>query len=205
MSLAIKSVPIVTDGAGAASATVRGAGMIIRRIDLELGTLSTPDVDITDEPTGTSVLSVDAVAADATYYPTIRGQDTTGAGSSNVGPTITLANPSAASDDIVDTATAHGFQIGDKVRFLTLTGGTGLSANVDYYVTATSFGASTFRPALTKGGAAIDFSTDITAGTVVRVDDYIGAFPFPVMGRLEIAVTGGGAAASGTFKILYER
>jgi hypothetical protein len=78
MSLAIKSVPIITDGTGAASATVRGV-CVVRCIDFELGTLSTPDIDITDDPVGTVMLSVDGVNADTRYVPTILGTDDAGA------------------------------------------------------------------------------------------------------------------------------
>jgi hypothetical protein len=78
---------------------------------------------------------------------------------------VTLAT-SAAADDIVDTATAHGFVAGDSVVFDTLTGGTGLSIDTRYWVIAANLAAQTFQIALTAGGAAIDFTTDITAGTV---------------------------------------
>lgn len=91
-------------------------------------------------------------------------------GVTEVGPTITLAT-SLATDDIIDTAAPHGFAVGDSVRFKTLTGGAGLTAGKRYYVSSTSFGASTFRVSATNGGAPIDFTTDITAGTVVELDE----------------------------------
>lgn len=80
MTFRRKSVTLTTDGTGAASATisVRGAA-VLRCIDFELGDLSTPDIDITDEPTGTVVLSVNGVAADTRYVPTILGTDDAGA------------------------------------------------------------------------------------------------------------------------------
>lgn len=80
---------------------------------------------------------------------------------------VTLAT-SAAADDIIDTATAHGFVAGDVVRFTGLTGGAGLTSNTAYYVVATSLGSTTFRVAATPGGTPINFSTDITAGTVAK-------------------------------------
>lgn len=83
----------------------------------------------------------------------------------DLGTTVTLAT-SAAADDILDTATAHGFVAGDAVVFPTLTGGTGLTAGRVYYVVATSLAAQTFRVTDTVGGSAIGFSADITAGTV---------------------------------------
>jgi hypothetical protein len=108
-----RSVPIVTAAGGTFSATVRGV-TILRRIDLELGTLSTPDIDITDEDSGVVVLSVNGVNADTQYFPTILGTDDAGA--------------------------------------------------------------------------------DVTGA----------ALPFPVMGRLQIEVTGGGNVTSGRLLILYE-
>lgn len=87
----------------------------------------------------------------------------------NPGPAssdVALAT-SAATDDIIDTATPHGFTAGTPVRFKTLTGGTGLTVNTVYYVSATSLAAQTFRvsAALTPD-TPLDFSDDITDGTV---------------------------------------
>lgn len=82
------------------------------------------------------------------------------------GASITLAT-SAAADDIIDTATAHGFALHDVVEFPSpLTGGAGLAADTQYFVIAANLGAQTFQVSATKGGAAVNFTTDITAGTV---------------------------------------
>lgn len=81
------------------------------------------------------------------------------------GTSVTLAT-SAESDDIIDTATPHGFEAGDRVVFTALTGGAGLETNRDYYVVATSLAAQTFRVSDTPGGSAIGFTSNITAGTV---------------------------------------
>lgn len=94
-------------------------------------------------------------------------------GWANVGPDVALANPSAATDDIIDTSSSHGFASGDTVRFTSLTGGSGLTTATDYFVVATSLGSTTFRVAATRGGAALGFSTDITAGVVVKVANYL--------------------------------
>jgi len=90
------------------------------------------------------------------------------AGWANVGPDKALAT-SAAADDIIDTAAAHGFVAGDAVKFTALTGGTGLVVDTTYYVVATSLGAQTFRVAATRGGTPLGFSADITAGNVVKL------------------------------------
>jgi hypothetical protein len=87
----------------------------------------------------------------------------------SVGAPVTLA-VSAAADDIIDTTTPHGFIVGQQVIFTALTGGAGLVVGTPYWVVATSLGANTFRVAAAIGGAAIGFTTDITAGTVVGGD-----------------------------------
>lgn len=82
-----------------------------------------------------------------------------------LGTAVTLA-VSAAADDIIDTATAHGYMAGDKVVFTALTGGTGLTTGRVYYVIAANLAAQTFQVSETAGGAAVNFTADITAGTV---------------------------------------
>lgn len=99
----------------------------------------------------------------------------TSEGWANVGPDVALANPSAAADDIIDTASAHGFAVSDVVRFTALTGGAGLVVDTDYYVVSASLGSQTFRVSATRGGSPINFTTDITAGTVVRVGTVAGS------------------------------
>lgn len=78
---------------------------------------------------------------------------------------ITLAT-SAAADDILDTTAAHGLAVGDRVVFTSLTGGSGLTAGTPYYVIAGNLAAQTFQVSTTAGGSAVNFTTDITAGTV---------------------------------------
>ena len=82
-----------------------------------------------------------------------------------LGAAVTLA-VSAAADDIIDTAAAHGYAAGDKVVFTALTGGTGLTTGRVYYVIAANLAAQTFQVSATLAGAAALFSADITAGTV---------------------------------------
>lgn len=83
----------------------------------------------------------------------------------DLGAAVTLAT-SAAADDIIDTATAHGYAAGDAVVFTSLTGGTGLTVGRRYYVIAANLAAQTFQVSATPGGSAVNFSADATAGTV---------------------------------------
>jgi hypothetical protein len=85
---------------------------------------------------------------------------------------LTLAL-SAAADDIIDTVTnPNNLAVGDAMSFQTLTGGAGLTINTTYYVIAANLGVTTFQVSATPGGSAVNFTTDITAGTAVRFRDY---------------------------------
>lgn len=85
---------------------------------------------------------------------------------SEAGANVTLANPSTAVSDIINTVAAHGFVADDVVEFTALTGGAGLTTLTQYFVIAANLAATTFQVSATKGGAAVNFTTDITAGTV---------------------------------------
>jgi hypothetical protein len=76
-----------------------------------------------------------------------------------------------AATDVWTSATPHGLAVGDPVRLLTLTGGTGALVATTYYVltvpTTTSFTLSA-----TRGGATLDISTAVTAGTIAKFIDF---------------------------------
>jgi hypothetical protein len=78
--------------------------------------------------------------------------------------------------------TGHGFVANDAVRFTGLTGGAGITPGKTYYVIAAGLTANVFAVSATLGGATIDFTTDLTAGTVSR------AVPF----QIGQAITGPG-------------
>jgi hypothetical protein len=81
-----------------------------------------------------------------------------------LGDEITIQT-SAAADDIID-ATAHGFVAGDAIVFDGLTGGAGIVEGQVYYVIAASLTVDDFQFSAIPGGAAVNFTTDVTAGTV---------------------------------------
>lgn len=80
-------------------------------------------------------------------------------------PDVTLTT-SAAADDIIDTSSPHGFAVNDTVVFTALTGGAGLVVGKRYFVISANLAAQTFQVSLTQGGAAVNFTTDATAGSV---------------------------------------
>lgn len=76
-------------------------------------------------------------------------------------------------DTDVISATAHGLSNGDRVIFPTLTGGSGLTAaTVAYFVIDKT--ADTFKVSATVGGAAVNFTTDISGGTCRLYEDVRG-------------------------------
>jgi hypothetical protein len=75
MSTRAKQVTLgPTDGAGVFSVTVTAPGLV-RGIGIVLGTLSTPDITITDALTGDNILTVAAVASNTRYQPKITATD----------------------------------------------------------------------------------------------------------------------------------
>jgi hypothetical protein len=73
-----------------------------------------------------------------------------------------------ATTEIV-TITGATLANGMQVTFTSLTGGSGLNTGTAYYVIAAS--GATCQLSLTEGGSAIDFTTNITAGSVIVSND----------------------------------
>ena len=71
-----------------------------------------------------------------------------------------------AATDVI-TATGHIYTGNQTVIFSSITGGAGLSAGTVYFVRDIS--GSTFKVSATSGGAAINFTTNITAGSVIAI------------------------------------
>jgi hypothetical protein len=90
------------------------------------------------------------------------------------GPAVGLTL-SAAADNILDTAAPHGLIVGNKLEIVTLAGGSGLSTSPAYYVASVP-SSSSLTVAATKGGTAIDFTTDITAGSIRKLTTVAGFF-----------------------------
>lgn len=80
------------------------------------------------------------------------------------GQTAYASVTGVASTNVV-TITGASLANGMLVNFTSLSGGSGLSAGVGYYVINAS--GATCKLALTQGGSAIDFTTDITSGSVI--------------------------------------
>lgn len=72
---------------------------------------------------------------------------------------------SADADDILDFSSAHGWAVGDDFYFATKTGGSGVSTDTRYYVISVE-STTGIKFSATKGGSAVSFGSDITAGTV---------------------------------------
>ena len=77
---------------------------------------------------------------------------------------VSFAVTGDAATDII-TATGHNLVADQPVRFTALTGGSGLLTTTNYFVRDIS--GSTFKVSTTSGGAAVNFTTAITAGTLL--------------------------------------
>ena len=86
-------------------------------------------------------------------------------------PVVAFACTGDAGTDII-TAVGHNFTENQRIRFQSLTGGAGLffggpASSTNYFVRNIS--GNTFQVSTTSGGAAVNFTTNITAGAVLAV------------------------------------
>jgi hypothetical protein len=112
------------------------------------------------------VLTVDSAEATGVKWAA-------GGGGGLTGITSTVAAPfnitGVASTDII-TAVGHNFTANQAIKFPTLTGGAGLGAATTIYYVRDILG-DTFKVSITSGGGVRDITSDITAGTVISIND----------------------------------
>ena len=74
-----------------------------------------------------------------------------------------------ASTGLFTTATNHGLEEQQPIRFTALTGGSGLLVGTTYYLIADGLAAKTFKISLTDGGSAVSLGSNVTAATITAV------------------------------------
>jgi hypothetical protein len=99
-------------------------------------------------------------------------------------------------------ATAHGYANGDLVVLSGLTGGTGLVAGDAYFVIGQT--ANTFQLAKIVGGAAVDFTSDITGGTSTRLVELTGGSPAYARKAIAFAAASGGVIDDTTNGAIFD-
>lgn len=82
-------------------------------------------------------------------------------------------------DTEVITATAHGLAVGDRVRFPALSGGENLTADTGRYYVVSVPSANTLTVSATVGGSAVNFTTDITDGSIQKYENIVGMAVLP--------------------------
>lgn len=104
-------------------------------------------------------------------------------------PTITSYSgiTGVAATDVISQA-GHPFINGDQFLFTSLTGGAGLTTNTVYFVVNSVAGVS-YQLSTTSGGAAVNFTTDISSATGVRAFGITGSHYLHSTGNLP-ALTG---------------
>lgn len=102
-------------------------------------------------------------------------------------PGVPKAVTGVAATDIF-TSTAHGYVADQPVSFSALTGGAGITTGIAYYILAPT--TNTFQVAATPGGTALNFTTDLTVGTVT-------AWPRTAIGEVALIAVLAGADGTG--------
>lgn len=122
--------------------------------------------------TAQSILGASGTASVRNYITGLTLQtDTLGAagtmfvvdGQGAIGTSVTIATPG------VFTSSTHDLRVGDAIIFTSLGSITGITVNTVYYITATTFAATTFTVALTPGGTAVQITGGTSAFTFYRV------------------------------------
>lgn len=90
------------------------------------------------------------------------------------GETVLTSVTGTASSDLL-TKTSHGLSNGNLVVLRSLTGGTGLANEKPYYVVGVN--GNDFQLALIPSGSAINFTTDISSVSVVKLTEVSGGSP----------------------------
>jgi hypothetical protein len=119
----------------------------------------------------------------------------------------TFSCTATASDDFI-AATGHTFVNGDQIQFPALTGGAGLNTTTRYFVRDAQAGVR-FKVSTTAVGAAIDITSDMTAGTV-NLLIAIGIAPtagggFYLGPKPDGTITGGNARGLGSVDLQFSR
>lgn len=102
--------------------------------------------------------------------------------------------------DIV-TGTSSAFANGDRVYFSDLTGGTGLAALTPYYVRDVS--GATFKLATSAGGSVINFTSDISAGSISKTRGSKVSGAITVAGIITTTFVAIGTAASAGVAVTF--
>ncbi len=82
---------------------------------------------------------------------------------------LTGAITGVAATDLFTSAKNHGLVAGQRLRFSSITGGTGLFTDRTYYVISSGLTAKDFKVSETRDGATVDFTTAVTAAVVTIV------------------------------------
>lgn len=114
--------------------------------------------------------------------------------------TLTGVTGTAATDLL--TKASHGLSNGDLVTLAGLTGGAGLLNATPYFVVGVS--GNDFQLSHTSGGAAIDFTTNITDVTVKRFVEISGGSPAYARKAVAYAAAAAGVADDTTNGAVFD-
>lgn len=112
--------------------------------------------------------------------------------------TFASTTTGANATDLFTAGAAHGLIAGDRITFLSKTGGSGLSLSVTYYVISSGLTSTQFKLSTTSGGSAVDLGSDVSAATWVKSGTVSGDWTNrgTYLGRLDMLVEVGAGAGS---------
>lgn len=87
----------------------------IAAIEFQIGDLSTPDIDVTDETYAQTFLSVNGVAADTTYYPNTFREAADGTSAALAGTGVKVGAPAVCMGELKVAITGGGDTKSGKV------------------------------------------------------------------------------------------
>lgn len=106
-----------------------------------------------------------------------------------------------ASTDVI-TSSAHGYSDGDLVVLSGLSGGAGLATGFPYFVRDST--TNTFKLALVPAGTAVDFTSDLSAGTANRLAELSGGSPAYARKSIAFAAASGGQIDDSTNGAVFD-
>jgi hypothetical protein len=155
-------LPVVTTTSGAVTTLALGSANQVLKVNsggtaVEFGAAG----GVTSGSVDNAVLRADGVSGSQSQSSDLIVDD----------PVVAFACTGDAGTDII-TAVGHNFTENQRIRFQSLTGGSGLfsggpASSTTYFVRNIS--GNTFQVSTTSGGAAVNFTTNITAGAVLAV------------------------------------
>lgn len=160
---------------------VQGGNLAVAEVDDLLLKFVAKDVGEYDQTPQVSATAFTWSTARLQYEATVNWNTTTLNARFGVQDAVDVISSGNESTEVITTSAAHGLAVNDRVWFPSLTGGSGITAaeGTWYYVKSVP-STTTFTLSATLGGATLDFTTAITAGSVRKDPEDVASIELAV-------------------------